>query len=234
MVDERTPRVAVVTGAGRGIGESIARLLRDDGYDVLSVDRAFGSGGGGRRVDVDLADPSAASRIAEAAGPTVDLLVNAAAIRPAGAAVDVTRDDWIRCLDVNVVAASLLMAALAPRLRDHHASIINIASAAAFGKSGLSVYGASKAALISASTTAALEFAARGIRVNVVLPGTTETEMLTLARATGTGTPDRTSPRNIGGRTLDPDEVARDIISLASLRLVTGAVIPVGLLPSEW
>jgi 2,3-dihydro-2,3-dihydroxybenzoate dehydrogenase len=230
----KSARVAVVTGAGGGIGAAVASRLLDRGFDVVSVDLAFPDGARGRLVVADIGEETAAASIAAAAGPRVDVLVNAAAIRPAGPLADFTRSEWIRCLEVNLLGVASLLSALEPYLVDGRAVVMNVASGAAFGKSRLSAYGASKAGLISLSRTAALELSARGIRVNVIIPGTTETGMLRDARGTGTGTPDQNASRNFTGRVLSPSEVADAIVAAIEVPLMTGAVLPVGLQPWEW
>ena len=228
---------AIVTGAGSGIGASVASRLTASGYEVVALDITFPESSSGRaahRLVGDVADPGTAASALDRLGGPVDVVVNAAAIRPTGPAAQVRQNDWRRAFEVNVVGAASLVRAAEPRLRDGHACILNIASGAAFGKRNLGAYGASKAALVSWSRTLATELAPRGIRVNVVVPGATETGMLAEARATGTGTDSARAARNLGGVVLDPDVVAADIEGLIALRTVTGAVVPVGLLPWEW
>ncbi|GAB6983791.1 SDR family NAD(P)-dependent oxidoreductase [Nocardioides pyridinolyticus] len=228
---------AVVTGGGSGIGQAVARRLVSRGHTVVAFDRSFADDGppgpGLRQMVADISDPGTWGAALATIEEPVDVVVNAAAVRPTGPVDEVTEQEWRQCLDVNIVGASLLIADAVPRMVNG-GHIINIASGAAFGKRSLGVYGASKAALVSLTRTAALELAPRGIRVNVVVPGTTDTRMLHEARGSGTATTDSSSPRNLGGHTLSPDDVARDVVACLDLALVTGALLPVGLLPWEW
>jgi len=229
-------RTALVTGAGSGIGAAVVARLLAGGTEVVALDRSFGDlpDDGAKRVTGDVTVAADRERAVAAVGDRLDLLVNAAAVRPTGPLTGTGEDDWNRCFAVNVTAAAALLAAAAPVLSDDRGSVVNVASAAAYGRRSLGAYGSSKAALISLSRTAATEFAERGIRVNVVLPGTTDTGMLVSARASGTGTGDDRSPRNLGGRVLSAAGVADTLLQVAGAALVTGAVVPVGLLPWEW
>ncbi|WP_416978899.1 SDR family NAD(P)-dependent oxidoreductase [Streptomyces sp. T028] len=230
-------RTAIVTGAGSGIGAAVATRLTASGYEVVALDRSFPEATSGKaqhRVTGDISDPDTARAALDRVSGPVDAIVNAAAIRPTGPATQVSDDDWRRTFEVNVVGSASLVKAAAQRLRDDHASIVNIASGAAFGKPSLGAYGATKAALVSWSRTLATELAPRGIRVNVVVPGATETGMLVEARATGTGTDSARAARNLGGVVLDPDTVAAAVEGVIGLPAVTGAIIPIGLLPWVW
>lgn len=227
-------RTAVVTGAGGGIGGAVAEQLLASGYRVYGLDLRYpqstDSGGEFSPISADVAEPDeCCTALSSFEGP-IDVLVNAAGVRPSAPVEDTTLKEWKRCLDINLTACFVMTQLSLPRMsRGSH--IVNIASAAAYGKRNLGAYGASKAGLISLSKITALELSDRGIRVNAVLPGTTETPML--ASIEGASDP-KSAPRNFGGTPLDPKEIAVAVNNVIANEVLTGAVIPLGLLPSEW
>ncbi|MDF3282976.1 MULTISPECIES: SDR family oxidoreductase [unclassified Gordonia (in: high G+C Gram-positive bacteria)] len=236
MTETAAQRTALVTGAGAGIGAAVAQRLGADGYRVVALDLHYpddGAHSGVSRVVGDIAQPMDCVRAVEIAGARIDLVVHAAAVRPAGSLADTDPSQWEHCLHVNVTGAATVLNAAMHGL-GAGSCVINVASAAAYGKAELGAYGASKAALISFSRTAAIELADHGIRVNVVLPGATETAMLAQARHAISTSAQGESPRNFGGRVLDPRAVADSVVALTAAEWVTGAVIPVGLLPWQW
>jgi NAD(P)-dependent dehydrogenase (short-subunit alcohol dehydrogenase family) len=237
-MDDVTPyRTAVVTGGGSGIGASLVRRLLDLEYAVTAVDVFFPEPVQHSRLVqrvADVRDLEQCQEIIDGVAGTLDLLVNLAAIRPAGPLLETGLEEWQACLDVNLTGAFVMMRTAGPKMTEQGGCIVNVSSAAAYGKRNLSAYGASKAGLISLTKTAAIEFADRGIRVNALLPGTTETQMLAAARNAGAGNPGTRAPRNFGGQTLSADAVADSVERIATTSLMTGAVIPVGLLPWEW
>jgi NAD(P)-dependent dehydrogenase (short-subunit alcohol dehydrogenase family) len=231
-------RVAVVTGVGSGIGAAVVAALLEAQYRVVGVDiDGVGIAQSAERLSYvvgDVADPATWARTGAAVGGPLEALINVAAVRPTGPATEMSVQEWRRCLDVNLVGAAGLIGELAPMLRDDGAVILNVASGAAFGKRHLAAYGASKAGLISYSRALATELAPRGIRVNAIVPGTTKTKMQADARRTGTGADGSSAPRNFGGNVLSPAAIADDIVAVMAMKRVTGAVIPIGLLPWEW
>ena len=156
-------RTAVVTGASRGIGAAVARLLEAEGARVLAVSR-----GGG--VDVTAAD--AAERIAERAG-RVDILVNNAGTSFARGLDELTDDDWNGQWELHVMASMRLMRAFAPGMADRGwGRIVNVASSAGKRPSLTNAaYSVTKAAQLSLSRVFADTYAARGVLVNAVAPG---------------------------------------------------------------
>lgn len=229
-----TAPLAVVTGAGSGIGAATARALARQGYDVTAVDRQF-SGEPGTPYTcrtLDLRDSRACVEMIEALTGDLQILVNVAAVRPEASLLDEEPDAFRLAMEVNLVAPFILMRAAARRM-EPGGSVVNVSSGAAYGKRNLAAYGASKAALISLTATAAMELDALGIRVNAILPGTTDTPMLAGARSSA-GNSDRSYPRNVGGRVLEADVVAGGIIRVATDPTLSGAVVPLGLLPASW
>jgi 3-oxoacyl-[acyl-carrier protein] reductase len=193
---ELTDRVALVTGASRGIGAAIAIRLAQAGADVavgcgrrqdLAAQVAGTIAGAGRRAVVvsgDLADPDVPARMAaEAAarlGP-VDVLVANAGVGTKADLDDVDARAWDQVMAVNLRAPFLLAQAVVPHMRDqHYGRIILMSSVAAFNGGILSPqYTASKAGLIGLAHSLAVTLARHGITVNAVAPGLIATDMLT-------------------------------------------------------
>jgi len=177
-------KTALITGAGAagGIGAEIARLFAQEGAEVVisgrnaargaQVARAIGDSV--RFVAADLADIESVRRLADAVG-SVDILVNNAASIVAGAAVEQDPDSYDEVFAVNVRGPYFLTAALVPKMiAKGGGSIVNISTMAArIGLPGMSVYGATKAALESLTRTFAAELGQAGVRVNTVAPGPT-------------------------------------------------------------
>ena len=158
-------RLAVVTGASRGIGAATAELLEAEGARVVRVSRGDG---------IDVKAPDAAERIAERAGAPVDILVNNAGTSAVKALDDVTDDEWYEQWELHVMASMRLMRAFAPGMAERGwGRIVNVSSSA--GKrpsSNLSAaYSVAKAAQLSLSRVFADAYGARGVLVNAVAPG---------------------------------------------------------------
>jgi 3-oxoacyl-[acyl-carrier protein] reductase len=162
-------RVAVVTGASRGIGAATADLLEADGARVVRVSRSEG---------IDVTARDAAERIAERAPGPVDILVNNAGTSSVRALDAVTDDEWYEQWELHVMASMRLMRAFAPGMAERGwGRIVNVSSSA--GKrpsSNLSAaYSVAKAAQLSLSRVFADAYGARGVLVNAVAPGPTST-----------------------------------------------------------
>lgn len=220
--------VALVTGAGSGIGRGVAALLARAGATVIAGDRDAGLARataavigeqGGRCVEAvfDVADEQAVgcaiSQIADTHG-RLDILVNNAGIYPVRPLTEVDEATWNRTFDVNLRGAFWCMRAAAARMRNG-GRIVNVSSIDSLRPSGpgLGHYGASKAALNALTRSAALEFGPLGIRVNAVLPGVIATE------GTSQRPPEfvelgssRTPLRRIG----DPGDIAGAVLFLVS------------------
>ncbi|MFD7008484.1 SDR family NAD(P)-dependent oxidoreductase [Rhodococcus jostii] len=175
--------VAVVTGAGRGIGAAIARRLAKGGFHVISVDLDADSAQrvaqeiGGTAATVDITDASAVAEFSSSL-PRVDALVNNAGIFPPAPIATVDPAQFRKVMDVNVVGALIMTQALIPQLSSApDAAIVNIASIAAKAVTpGTAAYSPSKAAVVSLTKLCAVELAEHGIRVNAVAPGGVLTE----------------------------------------------------------
>lgn len=167
-------RTAVITGGARGLGAATAERLRQDGVTVVTVDIAGD-------VDhlVDITDEAALAAVAERIG-AVDIVINSAGIvGPGVPLVSTTADDWRKVLDVNVLGTVAMMRAFVPGMVERGwGRVVNFASMA--GKDGnpnLSIYSASKAAVIALTKSAGKELATSGVLVNAIAPAVIATPM---------------------------------------------------------
>jgi 3-oxoacyl-[acyl-carrier protein] reductase len=185
-------RVAIVTGASRGIGRAIAQLLARQGAQVVAaargdnarpvVDEIVASGGRADAASLDVTDAAAAEQFVAHTlerHARIDILVNNAGIARDQLLLRMKRDDWDAVLATNLTAAfTLVQAALKPMIRQRGGRIISISSVVGqSGNAGQANYAASKAGLIGFTKALALEVASRGITANVVAPGLIETDM---------------------------------------------------------
>jgi 3-oxoacyl-[acyl-carrier protein] reductase len=189
---EPARRVAIVTGAARGLGAAIALRLAEDGNDVAVLDMDAGRCGqsveavraAGRRavaIGMDVTDESSveaavAAVVAQLGTPAV--LVNNAGVFFERMMHRTGLADWDRVLDVNLRGAFLMSRAMQPHLKQaRHGRIVNIASVAALGHIGQSAYSAAKAGLVGLTRTLAIELGRYGTTVNAVAPGFVVTDM---------------------------------------------------------
>ena len=194
---------AVVTGAASGIGQVIASRLLADGWRVIGLDKvnAETSSARFRGVVVDLTDFSRLSAVlAELDG--ISAVVHAAGFMRTASLGELNPEDGAAMWRLHVDAASVIANSLLPRMIEGGRMVL-IGSRTASGAAGRSQYAATKAALLGMARSWAAEVAPKGITVNVIAPGATETPMLMdPARA---GTPPKMPPM---GRFIRPDEVA--------------------------
>lgn len=170
-------RVAVVTGAARGIGAATAALLREQGWEVVGIDRDPPPAGEDWRV-ADLADP-AAVEAALADLERIDGLVNNAALQHATPLLETTPEQWDAVLAVNLRGPFVTTRACAQRLSAVGGAIVNVASVHGLATSAnVAPYAASKGGLLAFTRAAAIELAELGVRVNAVAPGAIDTEAL--------------------------------------------------------
>ena len=167
-------RTALVTGGARGLGAATAARLREDGIRVITLDIA-----GDVDVVVDITDEAAFADATADIG-AVDILINSAGIVGAGVPlVETQASDWRSVLEVNVLGVVATMRAFVPGMVDRGwGRVINFASMA--GKDGnpnLSIYSASKAAVIALTKSAGKELATTGVLVNAIAPAVIATPM---------------------------------------------------------
>lgn len=217
-------RVAVVTGARGVVGRAIIAGLAAQGYDVIGHSREdMPDVDGATILSGDLADPATSTQIADYVG-RVHLLVNNAASQVTGRLDDLGSTSWADMLGATLMSAVQLSTALRPAM-PAGSSIVNVSSieaAAAFPHHAH--YAAAKAALESFTRSAALEWAAEGIRVNAVAPGLVDRPGLAEEWPEGWHWWRRTCPL---GRAILPDEVADAVTWLAAATGVSGVVVPV-------
>ncbi|MDB6067319.1 MAG: 3-oxoacyl-ACP synthase [Pedosphaera sp.] len=235
-------QVAVVTGAGRGIGRAIALRLAAAGADVACVSRtaensekvagevrALGRKAWAHAVDVtdSKAVDAAGEKIMAEAG-RVDILVNNAGITRDGLLMRMSDEDWDIVLNTNLKGAFLFTRTFSRTLiKQRSGRIINIASIVGLiGNAGQCNYSASKAALIGFTKSVARELASRGITVNAIAPGFIETDMTSGLKDELKAALLKQIPMNRLGQSEDIAEAAFYLASPAA-RYVTGQVLTV-------
>jgi len=230
--------VAVVSGAGSGIGLATAHALRREGARVAGLDlRPPPAGDGLLPVVCDVTDDAAvAAAVAAAAAHfgRLDILINNAGIGAQGTVEENDVAEWQRVFDVNVFAIVRLTRACLPHLRrSPHAAIVNVASIVSWtGLPRRACYGASKGAVYALTLAMAADHAGEGIRVNCVCPGTIDTPWVARLLAAA---PDPAAARAALvarqpiGRLGTAEEVAAAILYLASpaAAYTTGAALQV-------
>ncbi len=187
-------KIALVTGAARGIGRGIALRFAQEGAKVGVLDRregdcqqvvdeSVGAGGEAVALEADITDEAqverAVARLQERFG-VCTVLVNNAAVMPAGRLHETSPVDFDRCVAVNLRGTYLVSRAVIPgMLRVGKGSIIHMASVTGIlGLPGIAAYSATKGALIALARAMSTDYAACGIRVNAVSPGTIDSPML--------------------------------------------------------
>lgn len=241
-------KVAVVTGAGLGIGQAAAAAFAREGASVAVVDRSTEHGESavqslqkeglrGLFVPADVSSESDVKRMVEqvvAHWGRLDILVNNAGIYIQGDVTQTGLDDWNRIMAVNLTGAFLCTRYAVPAmLKNGGGVIVNVASEAGLvGIKGQVAYNVSKAGMIALTKSCAVDLAEQGIRVNAVCPGTTDTP---LVREAVSRAPDPAAARRRleAVRPLNrlgtPDEIASAILYMASGEsgYATGAVLSI-------
>ena len=233
-------KIAIVTGAARGIGRSIAEKLAAEGADLALCDlkqewlaeTAAAVAAKGRRAECFAADvangasvDAAVAAILKAFG-RIDVLVNNAGITKDTYLVRMTDEDWDAVLNVNLKGTFMFTrSALKPMMKQRSGSVVNIASIIGLiGNAGQCNYAASKGGVIAFTKSVAKEFASRNVRANAVAPGFIETKMTEVL-------PEEIRKKMLEaiplGRFGSPEDVANVVLFLASdtSAYVTGQVI---------
>lgn len=235
-------QIAVVTGAGRGIGRAVALQFAAAGADVVCVSRTAENSekvaaevrAAGRQawaLAVDVADAAAVAAAGEkilADAGRVDILVNNAGITRDGLAMRMSEADWDAVLDTNLKGAFLFTKALMrAMIKQRSGRIINISSVIGLmGNGGQCNYAASKAGLLGLTMSLAREVASRGITVNAIAPGFIETDM---TAALNQAMRDELLKRIPLGLLGQAEDIAAAALFLASpgARYITGQVLTV-------
>jgi NAD(P)-dependent dehydrogenase (short-subunit alcohol dehydrogenase family) len=222
-------RVAVVTGAARGIGRRVALTLAERGHAVAAndldapegtLDELEWIGNGVLSLPGDVADEDAVLGMVEAVVERfgrVDALVNNAGVSLISPAEETTLSDWRRVLEVNLTGPFLMCREFGKQMLEQGSgSIVNVSSVAGLlGIADRAAYNASKHGLIGLTRTLAAEWGGRGVRVNAVCPSWVKTEMDVEDQAGGGYTDEDIVGRVPMGRFAKPEDVARAVAFLA-------------------
>lgn len=228
-------KTILITGAGGGIGRACIYQFASRGWRVIGVDRNALSeveGGedfpaNGRFIQADISQPESVEMIFQQARdfhPTLDALVNNAAVQVAKPLVETTVEEWDAVMASNLRSVFLFVKLAHPLLKAAGGgSIVNVSSVHAMQTSAnIAAYAASKGGLLALTRALAIEFAADDIRVNAILPGAVDTPMLRagLGRGhAGSGDMqerlDNLARRTVNGRVGTPAEIANAIYFLA-------------------
>jgi 3-oxoacyl-[acyl-carrier protein] reductase len=243
-----TGKVAIITGAGQGLGESIAKTLAEAGARVavndINPDRSqrvadeiVAAGGEAIAVTADISNKFQCVHLVEetrAEWGALDVLINNAGIEPVSTIIDLDEWDWDRCIDVNLKGtffmSQLFGRVIADADTDRGGAIVNISSIAGveIPLANRAAYCASKAGIVGFARECAREFAQYGIRVNTVVPGVFITPMTDNARGNQEimGKWEQEIPMSRLG---NPEEVAQVVLFLCSdaSSYMTGSTVTV-------
>ncbi len=237
-------KVAIVTGAGAGIGEATALLFAKEGAKVscnsisksgMKVVNAINSSGGEALfIQGDVSNEQDAKRIVEESVQRfgkIDILFNNAGIVIPGSIDSISTENWDRTMAVNVRGIYLVSKYAIPYLKKTRGTIINNASSVALkGVKDRAAYTASKGAVLSMTRAMATDYIEDGIRVNAICPGTTDTPSLA-GRLAKFEDPQKARQDFIArqklGRLGAPEEIAEGVLFLACNEFTTGASISI-------
>lgn len=239
-------KVALITGAGSGIGQAIALLFAKEGAKVVvadisetdgkkSVELIKKAGGEAVFVEGDISKAEVTRRIVETAVEEfgrIDILCNNAGIESVGSVVDVSEEKWDKVINVNLRGAFLCSKYAIPKIIESGGGVvINMASVLGLiGSKGEAAYCASKGAIVSLTRAMALDFAFKNVRVNCICPGSVLTPTFRRVMATS-GDYESSFKKNLEKiplkRVAEPAEIAYAALYLASDKssYVTGAAL---------
>jgi 3-oxoacyl-[acyl-carrier protein] reductase len=233
--------VAVVTGAGRGIGAAIARKLFAEGCQIVILDLDEGvaidcarsidpTGSRSLAVACDVSSEGAVSKATAKIVDkfkTIDILVNNAGITSDAMFHKMSLDQWQRVINVNLTGTFLMTSAVVPYMRQKKSGrIVNISSTSAYGNVGQANYSATKAGMVGLTKTLAKELGRHNITVNAIEPGVIETDMLkSVPQAVKDGWLTLMPLARMGL----PEDIANAVCFLASeeASFITGVELPV-------
>ena len=239
-------KVAIVTGAGAGIGKASAKKFAKEGAKLVLADYSETGKAVADElkeagcqvifVQADVSKKEDVQRLiaeAVAAFGKIDIIANIAGIVANGNVEQCTEEEWDRSMNVNVKSVYLMCHEAMPYLRETKGVVVNISSTVALrGVKNRAVYSASKAAIIGLSKSMTAEYAAEGIRFNCLCPGTTMSESLK-GRIAATADPEQAMKdfvaRQPMGRLGVPEEIAEAVLFAAdpAVTFMTGAIIAV-------
>lgn len=235
-------KVAIVTGAGQGIGEAIAYTLAKEGASIVVADiniesatkvadEIISQGGKAEPIRADVSNVKEVNKLIEQTVQKyrkIDILVNNAGIAKLTLALELSEDEWDKTIDVNLKGQLLCsQAAVKYMINQKYGKIVNIASGGGHAAiPGLTAYGASKAGIIQLTRTLAVEWGKYNININAVSPGLT---MTPLAESTMKDNPDflKGIERIPLQRLAKPEDIANVVLFLASSEsdYITGQTI---------
>jgi NAD(P)-dependent dehydrogenase (short-subunit alcohol dehydrogenase family) len=237
-----TDHVAVVTGAGSGLGRATAHRFGDEGAAVAAVDLDVDAaektvaeigerGGSARAYQVDVTDPAAVKSTVDSVAADLgrpQVLVNSAGIGGFAHTVDETYERWSAILGVNLTGTFLMCQAALPHMLEGGGAIVNVASnAGLMGQPYSAAYCASKGGVVNLTRALSVEYIKRGVRVNAVAPGGMNTPMIA-----GFSMPEGVNLKEFARVTsplgyAEPEEVAGVIAYIASddSRYMTGSIV---------
>ncbi len=232
-------KTVLITGAGGGIGRATVDLFTQKGWQVIGVDRfplstVEGSGefpANGKFIQADISQPESAEQIFEQArafSPTLDALVNNAAVQVAKPIIETTVEEWDSVMASNLRSVFLFVKLAHPLFKAAGGgAIVNVSSVHAIQTSAnIAAYAASKGGLLALTRAMAIEFAPDNIRVNAMLPGAVDTPMLRAGLGRGhvgqgdmQSRLDNLARKTVNGRVGQPSEIASAIYFLADNEL---------------
>jgi NAD(P)-dependent dehydrogenase (short-subunit alcohol dehydrogenase family) len=227
MVESKT---VLITGVGGGIGRACAHHFSTKGWRVIGVDRSdFGDDFpvNGRFIKADISQPDSAETILQQAKdfhPTLDVLVNNAAVQVAKPLIETSVEEWDAVMASNLRSTFLFMKLSYPLMKAAGGgAIVNVSSVHAIQTSlNIAAYAASKGGILALTRAMAIEFAPDNIRVNAILPGAVDTPMLRAGLGRGhvgqgdiQERLDNLARKTVNGKVGKPEEIAHAIYFLA-------------------
>ena len=229
LSDQKT---ALVIGASRGIGRATAQRLLDEGYAVAGTHRGTNTvPQSAVPIELDISSEESIkagfAAALEALGGRLDVLVVSSGITKDGLLMRASEEDVHEIMIVNAIGPMLASkAALKPMMKQRSGSIVLVSSMSAkYGVAGQTTYTASKGAIEAFARSFAREYANRGLRINVVAPGTTDTDMVAAMSDKDREAMMADVPM---GRLAEPNEIAKVIVDVAESTYMSGAIVPVG------